>query len=106
VKALSIGGHSLCSILKICSVVSEITYADGRADRQRDKQGQMQANTAFCCFNALHAVSAQEYIILCLFGFPWHFKINSPFLCSIKEFRQVVVLYFKVLCEHLTAGTE
>lgn len=51
--ALSINGHSLCSILEICLVVLENTYTDGWSDRQTGKQRQRQANTAFCCFNAL-----------------------------------------------------
>lgn len=71
--ALSIDGHSLCSILEICLVVSEITYADGWSDRQTDRRASRdegrQTQHSAVLMHFLQITHKNVLIILCLFGF-------------------------------------
>jgi hypothetical protein len=79
---------------------------DGRTDRQASRDEGRQTQHSIVSMHFMQITHKSILIILCLFGFLWRFKINSPFLCNDKEWRQIVVLYFKVLCGHLTVGTE
>lgn len=65
ILATDLSIDSLCSILEICLVVSEVTYADGWTDRQTSRDEDRQTQNSAVLVHFVQIMHRNMLIILC-----------------------------------------